>query len=55
VICEVFYGDPIPVRAPANRKALARETERAMRTLAERARAGKSGTTSAIPAEPKTG
>jgi lyso-ornithine lipid O-acyltransferase len=55
VICEVFYGDPIPVRALANRKALARATERAVRSLAERARTGKSSATSAIPAEPETG
>jgi lyso-ornithine lipid O-acyltransferase len=55
VICEVFYGDPIPVRARANRKALARATERAVRSLAERARTGNHSTTSAIPAEPETG
>ena len=53
--CEVFYGDPIPVQAAADRKLLARETERAVRSLAERARMGGSGATSAIPAEPKTG
>jgi 1-acyl-sn-glycerol-3-phosphate acyltransferase len=53
--CEVYYGDPIPVQAAADRKLLARETERAVRHLAERARMGGSGATSAIPAEPKTG
>jgi lyso-ornithine lipid O-acyltransferase len=52
--CEVFYGDPIPVQAAANRKLLARQTERAVRSLAERARMG-GGATSAIPAEPETG
>jgi lyso-ornithine lipid O-acyltransferase len=53
--CEVYYGDPIPVQAAADRKLLARETERAVRHLAERARMGGGGATSAIPAEPKTG
>jgi lyso-ornithine lipid O-acyltransferase len=54
VICDVFYGDPIPVRASANRKALAMTTEWAVRRLAERARAGNGSATSAIPAEPET-
>jgi len=51
--CEVFYGDPIQVHASTNRKALARATERAVRKLAERARAGSGSATSAIPAEPE--
>ena len=55
VICDVFYGDPIPVPASANRKALAQATEQAVRRLAEWARAGHGSTTSAIPAEPETG
>ena len=55
VICEIFYGDPIPVPASANRKALARATERAMRRSAEQVRAGNYSATSAIPAEPETG
>jgi 1-acyl-sn-glycerol-3-phosphate acyltransferase len=55
VICEVFYGDPIPVPASANRKALARATERAVRKLAESARTGARSATSAIPADPETG
>jgi len=55
VICDVFYGDPIPVPASANRKALAQATEQAVRRLAEWARAGHGSATSAIPAEPETG
>jgi 1-acyl-sn-glycerol-3-phosphate acyltransferase len=55
VICEVFYGDPIPILASSDRKALSRATERAVRRLAERARARNRCATSAIPAEPETG
>jgi 1-acyl-sn-glycerol-3-phosphate acyltransferase len=38
VTCDVFYGDPIRVQESADRKVLARATERAVRRLAERAR-----------------
>ena len=38
-LAKSIYGDPIPARASADRKLLARETERAVRRLAERARA----------------
>jgi 1-acyl-sn-glycerol-3-phosphate acyltransferase len=54
--CEVFYGDPIPVQVSGSRKTLAQATERAVRGLAERARAGGGATAAiAIPAEPETG
>jgi len=50
ILCEIHYGDPLPVEPSSSGKFLAETAERAVRALAERARA-----TSAIPAGRETG
>jgi len=56
IVCEVHYGDPLPVEADSAGKPLAEATERAVRDLAGQARAADlDGSTSAIPAGRETG